>query len=70
MSDQDSKFASDPNSQFVWGAEAIGAVINQPPRSVYSLAAAGRIPVRRVGGKLVGVREDLRDLSRWPQEGK
>ena len=62
---------SEQDSKFVWGAEAIGEVINQSPRSVYSLAAAKRIPVRRVGGKLVGVRDELRDLSKWPsQEGK
>jgi hypothetical protein len=52
-------------SDWLWGAEAIGAVINRTPEQVYYLHAAGllRGATWKMGAKqLVGSREKLRAL--------
>jgi hypothetical protein len=43
----------------VWGAEAIGAVVNLKPNQVYHLASLGKLPVKKVGKMLCGSRRKL-----------
>jgi hypothetical protein len=60
LAETDGSQAAQPESQtetdstddpIIWGAEAIGRVINRNPRQVFHLAAIGAIPVKRVGGR-------------------
>jgi len=56
----DSQTNPDGNEdQLVWGATAIGRVINRKPRAVYYLHEIGAIPVKSVGGRLCGLRSKL-----------
>jgi hypothetical protein len=47
------------NDAPVWGAEAIGAVINKPPRAVFHLLENGLLPAKKVGGRWVASRKKL-----------
>ncbi len=47
-------------NDYIWGAKAIGIEINQTERQAFHLAKIGAIPVRRIGGKLVASRAELR----------
>lgn len=57
---------SEDKSPFIWGAENIGKEIGKGRREVYHLARTGALPVKKVGNQLVGNRDELRDLSKWP----
>jgi hypothetical protein len=43
----------------VWGAIAIGKVINRGERQVFHLVGTGAIPVERVGGRLCARKSKL-----------
>jgi hypothetical protein len=45
---------ADKEPDFVWGAKAIGEVLNRSPRQVYYMADLGLLPgVRKVGKRLL-----------------
>lgn len=48
-----------PSPRLAWGAAAIGKVIGKNARAVHHLAATGRLPVRKVGGQIVGEESEL-----------
>jgi hypothetical protein len=64
------KRIDNPDSDIVWGAKAIGARINRRPSDVYRMAAAGMLPVCRVGAVLVGKKSQLDHPETWPQPKK
>jgi hypothetical protein len=45
--------------ELVWGASAIGRVINRKPRAVYHLHEKGAIPTKSVAGRLCGKKSNL-----------
>lgn len=45
----------------VWGAAAIGAVINRTPKQTFHLLENNQLPARKSGGKWVASRRLLRD---------
>jgi hypothetical protein len=45
--------------ELVWGAIAIGKVINRGERQVFHLVGTGAIPVERVGGRLCARKSKL-----------
>jgi hypothetical protein len=47
-------------NDLVWGAEAIGAVINRTPKQVFYLHQRKLIPTKSVGRQLVGSKSRLR----------
>lgn len=49
----------DQQSDIVWGAEAIGKVINQPLPSTFHLLSRGKLPAKRVGRRWVASRKKL-----------
>jgi hypothetical protein len=49
MKTSDDKFLDTP----VWGAAAIGQVINRPPRPTFHLLEAGQLPAEKIGGRWV-----------------
>jgi hypothetical protein len=55
MSEDEDFGGDDP----VWTAEEIAKIIRRDRRAVYRLAKAGAIPVKVVGGMLVGGRRKL-----------
>lgn len=56
----DSQAETDGNEdELVWGAIAIGKVINRGERQVFHLAGTGAIPVERVGGRLCARKSKL-----------
>lgn len=52
---------TEKDDQIVWGAEAIGKVIERTPRQVYYLADRKMIPVTKIGDVLVSTRQKLLD---------
>jgi hypothetical protein len=57
--------ALNPNSDWVWGAEAIGIEINQPRSKVYRMIARGDLDsaIRRFGHRTIAAsRTRLREL--------
>jgi hypothetical protein len=46
-------------SDLVWGAEAIGAVIQRNQRQTFYLLEAGRLPARKIGKLWCASRERL-----------
>jgi hypothetical protein len=52
-------FKKPEESAFAWGAEAIGKVINRPPRQTFHLLEHGYLPARKVGGSWVASRQRL-----------
>jgi hypothetical protein len=52
----------------VWGAAAIGKVINRSPRQTYHLLQTGQIPATQVGRQYVSTRRRLRGRV-TPAEG-
>lgn len=51
LQETDSRAEMGEDDELVWGAEAIGRVINRDPRQVYHLVEIGAIPVKRVAGR-------------------
>ena len=49
-------------SDWIWGAKAIGAEVGLKERQAFYLLAAGQLPARQVGSKYVASRETLRTL--------
>lgn len=45
----------------VWGAAAIGAVINRTPKQTFHLLESKQLPARKSGGKWVASRRLLRE---------
>jgi hypothetical protein len=43
---------AEASDELIWGAEAIGRVINRDPRAVYHLHGKGELPTKSVGGRL------------------
>jgi hypothetical protein len=52
------------DGELVWGAPAIGKIINRSPTQVYHLNAGGHLEgfVRQVGRLLVGNKSKLKEL--------
>lgn len=48
----------------VWGVKAIGGVIGLSERATYHLVAEGRLPVKKVGGRLCAYPSALRAALR------
>lgn len=44
---------------FIWGASAIGKVIDRSEKQVHHMHATGAIPTRKVGGHIVVERSEL-----------
>lgn len=57
---------ADQDFKLVWGAPKIGATINKTESAVYHLYSRGLLPVRKVGGQLVGKEHELRNPACWP----
>jgi hypothetical protein len=47
------------NPDIVWGAEAIGAVINKRRRPAFYLLESGRLPAKKIGGQWAASRRAL-----------
>jgi len=47
------------NAFIVWGAEAIGAVINKRRRPAFYLLESGRLPAKKIGGQWAASRRAL-----------
>lgn len=58
---QRNKLATD-ETDAVWGATAIGRVINRTARQTFHLLESGSLPARKVGRSWVASRRKLRDL--------
>ena len=43
----------------VWGAAAIGGVINRPVRITFYLLESGKLPAKKIGGRYVASRKRL-----------
>jgi len=56
-----------PDSDLLWGAEAIGLRINRTKFDVYRLHALGRLPTTTVGAVLVAKKSDLDNPATWPK---
>jgi hypothetical protein len=39
----------------VWGAEAIGRVINRPARQTFHLLESGALPAKKIGGRWTAI---------------
>lgn len=50
------------NLNLVWGAEAIAKEIGQGVRRTFYLLETGALPARKVGGRWVTDRQQLRDF--------
>lgn len=48
-----------PDSDIVWGAAAIGEVINKDERATFHLLQKRRLPVQQVGGMYAASRKKL-----------
>jgi len=46
----------------IWGAEAIGAAINRTERQTHYLLSTGAIPAKKIGGRWVTTRRQLKDI--------
>jgi hypothetical protein len=51
--------ASEVVDEFLWGAAAIGRYIKRKPHQVYHMVRKKRLPVKFVGGIMVGRRSQL-----------
>lgn len=58
---QGNKVATD-EPDAVWGASAIGRVINRSAKQTFHLLESGSLPARKVGGSWVASRRRLREL--------
>jgi hypothetical protein len=54
-----SKKSEDQDSDIVWGAEAIGRVINKPARQAFYLLENGHLPAKKTGGSWSASRRRL-----------
>jgi hypothetical protein len=59
---------NESESELVWGAKAIGIVINRKPRPTYYMLETGRLPATKVGDQWVGKRSELRNPACWPRK--
>lgn len=50
----------EPTMDLVWGAKAIGAEMNVPPRKAFHLLQSGEIPGKKIGGTWASDRNRLR----------
>lgn len=50
-------------SDLVWGAKAIGAVINKSTRATFHLLELGQLPAKKVGSQWVASAHRLRSLA-------
>jgi hypothetical protein len=48
-----------PSDEIVWGAAAIGRVINRSPRQAVYLLEKGELPAKKIGGRWCGSRAKL-----------
>jgi hypothetical protein len=46
----------------VWGAEEIARVLNRTPRQVFHMLKQGELPARKIAGRWVATRKNLREL--------
>ncbi len=53
---------SDDDDQPIWGAEAIGKVINRPASATWHLLNQGALPATKVGGRWCSTRRLLRGI--------
>ena len=51
---------SESKLDLVWGAVAIGRVIDRKPRQTFFLLESGQLPARKCGGRWCASREALR----------
>jgi hypothetical protein len=58
-SDFQAEMDGSDGDELVWGAAAIGKVINRSTRATFHLAAIGAIPVEHAGGRLVARKSKL-----------
>ena len=49
------------DDDLIWGAAAIGAVINKSKRATYWMLENGFLPAKKVGGQYCSTRKKLRD---------
>jgi hypothetical protein len=64
---QGNKAATD-EPDAVWGATAIGRVINRSARQTFHLLESGALPARKVGKSWVASRRKLRELVEGADE--
>ncbi|WEX77986.1 DNA-binding protein [Sinorhizobium numidicum] len=62
---------TEKEASLVWGADRIATEINRTRRQTFALLEAGHIPARKVGGRWVADREELRAFFKHgnPQAG-
>jgi hypothetical protein len=59
----DDKIQTTPeDDEVIWGAASIAREINRTPRQTYNLLENGELPAKRIGGRWVATRRNLRRL--------
>ncbi len=58
----------DPKLNVIWGARAIGKVINANERQAFHLLETGAIPAKKVGGQWTAEENQLREF--WTAKDK
>ena len=59
-----------PDSDLIWGADAIAALINRTRFDVYRMHYEGLLPTHKVGALIVGYKSELLNLACWPCQKK
>jgi hypothetical protein len=57
---------TDPDDQFVWGAEAIGKIINRNKQQTFRMLEQGLLPAKKVNRLWVSTRRQLRQVITGP----
>jgi len=55
-----------PNSDLIWGAKDIAALINRTPDDVYRMHYEGKLPTHKCGLLIVAIRAELLNPACWP----
>jgi hypothetical protein len=58
---QDKPRQTPDDSEVIWGARAIGAVINRNPRQTFYLLENKQLAAKKIGGIWASTRKKLRD---------
>jgi len=59
-----------PDSDLIWGAEAIAALINRTRFDVYRMHYEGLLPTHKCGGLIVAKKSELLNPACWPRPEK